>query len=59
MVLDVTGVELTPGNGGKDCAGNGMRADVGCCCDECDYAQCCAETPQCAACEDTRCPRKV
>lgn len=46
MIIDVTGVELTPGNGGKDCKGNGMHKDkdgniIECCCDECDYMVLC------------------
>ncbi len=41
-VVDVTGVILTPGNGGKYCKGNGEHRDwkgkmIECCCDECDY----------------------
>jgi len=48
MIIDVTGVELTPGNGGRDCKGNGLHYDengglIECCCDECDYAVCCLE----------------
>ena len=34
-VLDVTGIELTPGDP-YDCLGNGKRG-FECCCDECDY----------------------
>lgn len=42
MILDVTGIELTPGNNGKDCLGNGEHIDelgeiIECCCEECDY----------------------
>ena len=42
MIIDVTGVELTPGNNGDDCLGNGSHYDaegnlIECCCDECDY----------------------
>ena len=37
MPIDVTGVELRPGNGGKDCPGNGEDPQIECCCDECDY----------------------
>lgn len=34
-VIDVTGVELTPGQP-KVCLGNGFQG-YECCCDECDY----------------------
>ncbi len=42
MIIDITGVVLTPGNFGKDCFGNGEHIDekgnlIECCCDECDY----------------------
>ena len=42
MILDVTGIELTPGNGGEYCLGNGECMDekgewIECCCD----VQCC------------------
>ena len=45
-IIDVTGIELTPGNGGKDCKGNGSHFDengnlLECCCDECDYMMLC------------------
>ena len=35
MVIDITGVELTPANP-KECLGNGDQG-YECCCDECDY----------------------
>jgi len=65
MIIDVTGIELTPGNCGKDCLGNGEHVDangqeIECCCDECDYLLCCLEgsPPQrCQTCEDWQCPR--
>lgn len=43
MYIDITGIELIPGNGGKDCPGNGEHTDengnlIECCCDECDFA---------------------
>ena len=46
MIIDITGIELTPGNNGKDCLGNGHHFDengkpIECCCDECDYLLCC------------------
>ena len=34
-VIDITDVELTPGNA-RDCLGNGEQG-LECCCDECDY----------------------
>ena len=59
MIKDITGIELIPGNFGMDCPGNGERGNE-CCCDECDYLQCCvAENyPKlCADCNDKVCPR--
>lgn len=59
MILDVTGVELFPGNGGKDCPGNGENGE--CCCDACDYLMCCFDQTQitdCKDCEDANCPRR-
>ena len=48
MIIDVTGIDLTPGNGGKDCKGNGSHFDESgslyeCCCNECDYMLCCID----------------
>ena len=45
-MIYVTGIELTPGNGGENCKGNGKHKDengkiIECCCDECDYLLCC------------------
>ena len=42
MILDVTGIFLTPGDSGNACAGNGAHRNADgtpleCCCDECDY----------------------
>jgi hypothetical protein len=42
MIIDVTGIILTPGNKGDNCFGNGEHTDangndIECCCDECDY----------------------
>ena len=59
MIIDVTGIELIPGNCGRDCPGNGMTENE-CCCDECDYMMCCLDThdsEKCKTCNDTRCPR--
>ena len=62
MIMDVTGVELTPGKGGVDCLGNGRHvgadgAPIPCCCDECDYLMCCCGMCDCAECDDEECPR--
>ena len=42
MIIDITGIELTPGYGGEYCKGNGEHFDeqgepIECCCDECNY----------------------
>ena len=42
-IIDITGVELTPGEP-ADCLGNGEQ-DIECCCDECDYFLLCF--PEC------------
>lgn len=60
MILDITGIELIPGNNGENCFGNGKhyhkdRSPIECCCDECDYMQCCFMT-NCKICDDTKCP---
>ncbi|MCH5300905.1 MAG: hypothetical protein J1E56_06250 [Ruminococcus sp.] len=59
MIIDVTGIELIPGNKGSDCPGNGEHKDksgnyIECCCDECDYMMCCLEDI-CKTCTDYRC----
>ena len=46
MIKDCTDIELTPGNMGSDCQGNGKHVDkdgnvIEWCCDECDYMMCC------------------
>ena len=64
MIIDVTGIALTPGNSGKLCKGNGKYTDkngvtLECCCDECDYAICCFvmnSYDDCNNCFDTLCP---
>lgn len=63
-IVDITGVELIPGNDGKDCLGNGNHTDrrgnlIECCCDECDYLICCTENHEmvdCLDCTDCYCP---
>lgn len=42
MIIDITGIILTPGNEVNNCLGNGEHKDkngnlIECCCDECDY----------------------
>lgn len=59
MIIDITGTELTPGNYGADCLGNGMRPPFPCCCDECDYMLCCLnehDHAACLICKDSNCP---
>lgn len=57
-LIDVTGIELFPGNSGKDCPGNGKHNSTKCCCDECDFYMCCnGEKPiNCAECPEEFCP---
>ncbi|MBO5409564.1 MAG: hypothetical protein J6A61_09235 [Clostridia bacterium] len=60
MIIDgPTGIELIPGNGGKDCPGNGENGNE-CCCDECNYLGCCIEhfrKKPCNECVHIECPR--
>ena len=66
MLIDITGVELTPGNHGNDCLGNGEHFDkngnpIECCCDECDFLRCCYIvnwSEKCNSCPVSECPRK-
>ena len=61
MIVDVTGTELIPGNFGQDCPGNGEHNNIECCCEECDYMQCCIQAcwrEYCAICKNPDCPRK-
>lgn len=66
MIIDIAGIELTPGNKGKDCLGNGSHfnedgSQIACCCDECDYMMCCFQKQNlrlCRKCDDEFCPRK-
>ena len=65
MIIDTTGIELTPGNNGEDCLGNGKHfyengEQIECCCDECDYMICCfimKNLSECEYCDDRSCPR--
>lgn len=62
MLIDITGTELTPGNLGKDCLGNGLHDEIECCCDECDYMLCCISKKwetSCFSCTEMNCPRKT
>lgn len=60
---DITGIELTPGNYGQDCMGNGEHYDekgniIECCCDECNYLKCCFDRDylrDCLECNDMNC----
>ena len=64
MIIDITGIVLTPGNNGNDCLGNGEFFDqngdlIECYCDECDYMMCCMVMKgydNCAHCKDEFCP---
>ncbi len=65
MFIDVTGIELTPGNRGEDCIGNGKHWDengnpIECCCDECNFLACCTTiNAKCEECLVADCPRKA
>lgn len=67
MILDCTGIELTPGEMGIDCRGNGLTIHedgklLECCCEECDYLQCCLESHRkegCLTFSDVKCPRSL
>lgn len=39
-IIDVTGIELTPGDPER-CKGNGKEDPMACCCDGCDYFLAC------------------
>ncbi len=59
MIIDITGIVLTPGNNGENCLGNGKHFDedgnpIEACCDECDYAICCLKD-ECELCERKIC----
>ena len=65
IIVDITGIVLTPGNNGNDCQGNGEHYDeagnlIECCCDECSYLLCCNDENfelSCAQCHCYDCPR--
>jgi len=62
MIIDITGIILTPGNMGLDCLGNGEHFDekgepIPICCDECNYLLCCISEKDCKNCNDSKCPR--
>ena len=67
MIIDITGIELTPGNHGTNCLGNGEHfykngEPIECCCDECDYMICCVymkDLSNCNNCNDAFCPRNT
>ncbi len=59
MIIDITGIVLTPGNNGEKCLGNGKHfnkdgSPIESCCDECDYAICCLKG-KCKLCERKIC----
>lgn len=64
MIIDITGIELIPGENGIHCPGNGKQTDrfgriIECCCEECDYFLCCTQDhteEQCRRCSDKDCP---
>lgn len=64
MIIDITGIVLTPGNCGVNCLGNGLHKNflkqtIPCCCDECDYMICCLtdhDNNTCTICNDQNCP---
>ncbi len=47
MIIDITGIELLPGNNGKACPENGTYPLFECCYDEYDYMLCCSEGAFC------------
>lgn len=60
MIVDVTGIVLTPGDGGVFCLGNGKHTHpdgtpIPPCCDECDYLMCCCGMCSCEDCTDKEC----
>lgn len=61
MIIDIVDDILTPGNGGKDCIGNGKYIDengvrIECYCDECNYLVCCnTENLNCKNCSESDC----
>jgi len=60
VIVDVTGIQLIPGEQGRDCPGSGNDTALECCCDECDYLLCCMEEhdeAECLVCADIHCPR--
>ncbi len=59
MIIDVTGVELIPGDLGKNCPANGENPLVECACDECDYLLCCIGEVSCDVCTDRDCPKST
>ncbi len=62
MLIDITGIMLTPGNNGEMCLGNGKHFDkdgklIELCCDECHYALCCMENA-CKTCKLEKCVKE-
>ena len=61
MSVDVSGIIITPGDGGKNCMGNGEQDGnlIECCCDECNYLLCCVYKSDCEECSDIKCPKAI
>lgn len=62
MIIDITGVELIPGEQGRNCPGNGENPHIACCCNECDYMICCLDNhkmQECLTCNDPDCPHST
>ena len=67
MIIDATGIELTPGKFGEYCLGNGKHIGedgnvIECCCDECNYLLCCIDenfSQICKQCRDSDCARSL
>lgn len=64
IIIDSSGVILTPCNKGQNCRGNGFGKNsfgfsIECCCDECGYALCCTDdhtVEDCVSCTAYECP---
>ena len=62
MITDITGTVLIPGAMGTLCPGSGLDGKSECCCDGCDYLQCCTAANAfagCKGCRDLQCPHSL